>query len=738
MTVYLNKKTAACSYSQRQNKIRVDRDAGIIYDLAIMTIGTANPANWQAFEVDAVTLQQVADAINKANGVKSRITHPELDRPENPEDFNIIVGRIHSARITGDQVRGDFTVSAGATAEQKNRIFALAEEMPGSIGLSAVLPDVEIAHENGKQVARLSEVRAVDWVGTPAANPAGLLSSLQSSGTLPAEPKTSQPMKGIAMNYTEEQMKYLQSLGLAPDATPEAIDAFVAGLTPEQKSGMPAAASAPAPAPATGATPAPAVPAPAATPATGAAQPNAVAARLAHIRETAALSGQPEAWVLQQFDSNQTPDQIRAAVLSQRRASQAPAVLSGSPSITGGSNINHDSLTPAITDAIMLRCGIRPVVIGDDGAVVLSAGRTPQTRAPHARAAEFRPLTLVDMGRRYLESIGYTKAATLSRSQLAGLLMSRQKLRQIAALAGAHSTSDFPDILADVMGKSLRQAYSLAPLTWNRWCKKVTTPDFKPIKRLQLGITGTMQEIPEGGEYTFGTLTESKETYAVGTFGFGLSFTRQMLINDDLDAFSRIAPDLGRRARVLEERTAYGILTANAALADGGALFNNTAVTTPGGHANLGSGVITVENIGALRALMQAQQPLGTSTTNPDYLATEPRYMLVPSSKDFLAKQVVSSTVDPSKSNAAINPVNSLGLEVISSPYLQANSGIIWYLLADPNDIDTVEMAFLEGEESPVIEEEDEFDNDTRKMKVRHNLRAKAIDFRGMVRSTGS
>jgi len=47
-------------------------------------------------------------------------------------------------------------------------------------------------------------------------------------------------------------------------------------------------------------------------------------------------------------------------------------------------------------------------------------------------------------------------------------------------------------------------------------------------------------------------------------------------------------------------------------------------------------------------------------------------------------------------------------------------------------------MAFLEGEEAPTVEEQDEFNNDTRSVKVRHYLEAKAIDFRGLVRCSGA
>jgi hypothetical protein len=723
----MKKKLIAALAQGQASHIEIDAELGVIRNVALMTTGMAYPANHPEFEVDSVTISQVVDAITKAGSVKSRQTHPELSDPEFQEDFDLIVGRIENARIVGNQARGDFVVSAGASPLQRARIFALATEMPDKIGLSAVLPDLHVVIENGKSVGRLSEVRAVDWVGTPAANPTGLLASSQpSSGVLPAEQNTSTPQKGLMMKYTETQIKYLQSLGLAPDATPEVTDTFVSGLTPEQKASLASHATASAAAPA--ATPAPAqgaAPAPAAN--SGANGEAAVLARFNGIQEIATLAGLDAAWVNATFASGKTIEQARSVALSLKTQANKPTVLSGSPTVIVGDNLNKDTIGPAIVDAILLRAGNKPIEVDRKGVAVLSGGNY-KPRQVHQRADQFDGLSIVDMGRHLLAAHGFQQAFTMGRNQVANILMSRSKFRQTVSLAGAHSTSDFPSILADVMGKSLRQAYALAPQTWSAWAKKATAPDFKSIKKIQLSAASSLVAIPEGGEYTFGTLTESQETYSLGKYGRGLSFTREMLINDDLDAFDRVPTMMGRAARRMEDRLAYGVISTNANLADGFALFSND-------HNNLSTGALTVASMGAAKSLMRKQTALGSTSGDPDYLDLSPRTLLVPEQLDFTARQLVASTVDPSLANSAINPVNALNLQVVSSPYL-ANT--LWYLFADPSDIDTIDVCFLEGEEAPVIEEEDEFDNDTRKMKVRHTVAVKAIDFRGMVRSSGT
>ena len=57
---------------------------------------------------------------------------------------------------------------------------------------------------------------------------------------------------------------------------------------------------------------------------------------------------------------------------------------------------------------------------------------------------------------------------------------------------------------------------------------------------MQLGEAPQLLEVGESGEFKRGTLGESKESYKVRTYGQMVAITRQVLINDDLDAFTRI------------------------------------------------------------------------------------------------------------------------------------------------------------------------------------------------------
>jgi len=87
-----------------------------------------------------------------------------------------------------------------------------------------------------------------------------------------------------------------------------------------------------------------------------------------------------------------------------------------------------------------------------------------------------------------------------------------------------------------VTNKTLRQAYEAYPRTFMLFCRQVLATDFKAMHRVQLGEAPQLLKVGESGEFKRGTLGESKESYRIETYGRVVAITRQVLINDDLDA----------------------------------------------------------------------------------------------------------------------------------------------------------------------------------------------------------
>jgi hypothetical protein len=330
-----------------------------------------------------------------------------------------------------------------------------------------------------------------------------------------------------------------------------------------------------------------------------------------------------------------------------------------------------------------------------------------------AAAREWRGLSLIEMARDILASEG-VRVRGLSRDEL--------------AMRALHSTSDFPLILSNVTNKTLRAAYETAPRTFAPIARRTTVADFRDVHRLQLGEAPQLERVNESGEYKRGTLGEAQEKYRIETFGKVIGITRQVLINDDLDAFTRVPALFGTAAATLESDVVWGVITANAAMADGKALFH-------AGHNNLAAtGVkLDVAGLAKARTAMSLQKGLDGKTV----LNIRPAFVVVPTSLELEAEQLLAQNIVPAKSSDVV-PGSLRSLTVISEPRLDPGTGAVpWYLMASPAAIDTIEYAYLEGQEGVAMETRMGFDVDGMEIRARLDFGAKAIDWRGLYKNPG-
>ena len=368
--------------------------------------------------------------------------------------------------------------------------------------------------------------------------------------------------------------------------------------------------------------------------------------------------------------------------------------------------------------------GARPnVIVGDDQELIhqrkgminaLEHRGNPEAVKLEEYGRRYRGNTLSEMGEFCCRAAGI-KTSGLSKSEKAGVILG------LSIRGGMHTTSDFPNILGDVFNKTLRRAYDEFPPTWGPITRMVFVPDFKNINRVQLGDAPELKLVEEHGEFTRGTLSEGKETYKLGTYGRVIAITRQVIINDDTGAFTRLPMEMGKAARHLEADLVWAQITANANLGDAVALFHTT-------HGNLAAaGTLTVARLGTGRSLMRRQTGLDYQKLN-----IMPKYLIVPAAIETLADQLVTS-VTPEKSSS-VNPFSGK-LTVIAEPRLDDTSETQWYLAADTAQIDIIEMATLEGEGGPMTESRVGFDCDGLELKVRHDVGVKVLDFRGLFRN---
>ncbi len=459
-----------------------------------------------------------------------------------------------------------------------------------------------------------------------------------------------------------------------------------------------------APAPATRAVdPTPGAPPPAPTPAT----PNADAIRAEAQRAAADIltlcqrHGLDNTFAADLIGRGVSLDAARGAVLDRLAEGDVIGTRTGAtvPAAARDTGVTEIAYRDAVTDALMHRHAPGLHQLTD-------AGR------------EFRGLNLLDMARHALERRGISTRG-MSRMELATEALQKR------AGPGYHSSADFPFILANVANKTLRSAYDSTPRTFTAWARQATITDFRPVQRTQLAGAPDLLRVPESGEFTYGTMGECREVYALLTYGRIIGITRQTLINDDLDAFTRIPSAFGASAADLESDLVYSILTSNPLMGDGVALFNS-------GHGNLGTaGAISETTLAEAYRLFGNQRGLETRQ-----ISVQPRYLITPpGTRSVEARKNVTATTPN-----AVAGVNAFAgrLEPIEEPRLIPAAGADpWFLAADPNRIDTVEYAYLDGSNGVYTETRMGFEVDGMEIKARHDFASKAIDWRGLFRNAG-
>jgi len=294
----------------------------------------------------------------------------------------------------------------------------------------------------------------------------------------------------------------------------------------------------------------------------------------------------------------------------------------------------------------------------------------------------------------------------------------------------AMSTSDFPNVLANVANKTLLDAYQASPAVLKQICRITTAADFKQRRVLRFGEGTGLQYKPEGASYVYGSIGEQTSSYSVKSYGKIFAMTREMIINDDLGAIDQWMRAAGRLAVEFEARLLTDLLTANSGagpiLSDGLPLFHPN-------HGNVAAtgGAISVSTLDLARGAMRRQKGLDGEVI----IDAVPQFLIVPVAKQTSAEQVTAS-ITPAQPDQA-NPFSGR-LTVLADPHLDDASTTAWYLAADPQSLPTIEFAYLEGAQGPQSEQEWDFDTDTWKLKVRLDVGCGVVDWRGIFRNPGA
>lgn len=288
------------------------------------------------------------------------------------------------------------------------------------------------------------------------------------------------------------------------------------------------------------------------------------------------------------------------------------------------------------------------------------------------------------------------------------------------------TTSSLATVVKNTVNIMVANDYSKKDLWYEALVRteEVDTIDQTTLARLY-GVN-TLATVAEGAAYTELQVADEEETAAFVKKGNYIGVTMETLMSDKLQFIRSIPMRLSNAwYNTLSSLTAAVFTTNSAAgpaLSDTGALFNNTAVGTAGGHANLLTTALgsTVTAYAAARTAMRKQtdQPLGAGRK----LGIEPRYLLVPEDLEVSGLTIRNSQFLPGGANNDINPYYQKFDVVVVPDWTDATD---WALMGDPAAFPSIWHIFPRGGRTPQLFTADNevagamFTNDTLRFKVR-------------------
>jgi hypothetical protein len=312
------------------------------------------------------------------------------------------------------------------------------------------------------------------------------------------------------------------------------------------------------------------------------------------------------------------------------------------------------------------------------------------------------------------------------------------------------STADFTGLVKNAMNKIVAQRWSeLGKAGYDWWNRIAAIEHFNSLQSITgtlIGTVGTLPTVAEGAEYTELAVGDSPETASFVKYGGYIPLTLELIDRDDARKLRAYPAELAAAGLRKLSALVAAIFTDNAGIgatmADSGALFNATALTSLGGHANLLTTALSASQWDLASTAVYNQPMLvklatGYYGTGPK-MAINPRYCLVPRNLWLTACKILY----PAWENTAnIHSENlqqgSQGDVVVVPDWTDAND---WAAVCDPRVAPAIFIGerfgimpevFIAGDSlSPAV-----FMNDEHRLKVRHFLAVWVNDFRPLHKS---
>ena len=259
----------------------------------------------------------------------------------------------------------------------------------------------------------------------------------------------------------------------------------------------------------------------------------------------------------------------------------------------------------------------------------------------------------------------------------------------VSAIKASFSTVNLPGILSNAINKRIKAGWDYAEDSWRKIADITSVSDYKQFSTYVLNSKGDYEEVANGGTIPTGELAETGYSNQLKRYGLMFSIDEMDIINDDLNAINQRAFQFGRKASLKLNKVFWTLFQADTDFFKAG---NNNIVAS--------AGALSAESLAKLVKAFRKQ-----TDVNGDILGYEPRILLVPAALEVEAQKLYDDAeirdTTASKQYLTGNPWRGK-FTPVASAYLTSDDD--YYLLADPTIAATMQVAFLNGQQAPVVE----------------------------------
>lgn len=274
--------------------------------------------------------------------------------------------------------------------------------------------------------------------------------------------------------------------------------------------------------------------------------------------------------------------------------------------------------------------------------------------------------------------------------------------RRVARAAGELSTVDIPNVLANVINKSMLNGVQMVDDPTDTISRVVAARDFRPQYFINLLASGEFADVKANGEVENLALSDTRYENAAKMRGMEVRIGYETIANDDMNAIQEIPKIMGRKAGLRKQKIFFEAFTAAAAAS----ALNNL----PGVASN------PALNLAGLDKGCAAFRGLKDDDADP--IGARPKFLIVPPALEgtalnlITASEIVSGSTGDATGLAIVPNIKRYAarFEVVTSEYLGATGPFAsnwgdkkWMLLADPIDVPLMILSYYQNQKTPTI-----------------------------------